>query len=216
MTGRRRRALACLLLAAGAPAFAAPTVDLEVGVHSAYIDSRSFNERVSDRPVVQATASVELGRGFYVEPYAYSGFRRPFADAGAEYGMEGGWAGNLVAGYQVNAALGRWANYAGEGLGAGDWFARVGLTRGAFEASATMLRGDTGGLLLNARHEFRLAQRVRVTPSGAYASSGRALTPGVELFHGLGGHWALAVRAVAPERGQRRTVHGSLGIVWTR
>ncbi len=184
-------------------------------VHSSYIAVDTFNDRFSDEPVAQFSLIVDLGQGFYAEPYVYTGFRRPFGDEGSEYGGEAGWEGDVAPGWTLNVAAGRWANYGGEGFGAGDWFGRAGVSRGDLRVSTSYLVGASDTLLLNAEYELRPTEALTVTPKIAYVAADDAWNLGLEVGYELTPGISLNLRAVAPQRPEGREVYGSAGLVWS-
>jgi len=208
LLGATASALAC-------PPASAQAVEGELTLHSSYLDIDSFNDRFSANPVAQLTIAIDAGGGFYVEPYLYTGFDRPFGDASSEYGVEMGWEGEIAAVLTANVATGRWANYQGGGMNAGDWFGRIGLRHADFSLSASILQGDSNTILLNAEYELHPAAAVTITPSVAYVTADRAFNPGAELTYRLGPALALAVGVVAPQRAGGREVYGSVGLIWS-
>lgn len=189
---------------AASPA-SAQTVDVELG--SAYLEPSTFVDVFSERPFARVTTAFDLGESGYVEAYASSGFDRPFRDDGSELGLEFGRDWTLADDIGLNVAAGRWANYAGEGLEAGDWFGRIGLSRGGLQTSVALLAGDSDTVALNAAYEWVLSDRLSLLPSIGYLTEDQTLNFGlvgtVRLTDALG----LAVTAVAPESdlGDRET-----------
>lgn len=200
-----------------APGASAQSVDLELS--SAYLEPSTFVGVFSERPMARVTGAFDLGDAGYVEAYASSGFDRPFRDEGSEIGLEvgGEWVvgGDLV----LNLAAGRWANYAGQGLEAGDWFGRVGLSHGPIQASASVLQGDSDTIALNASYEWALTEHVSLLPTIGYLTADEALNFGIVGTINLTDQWGLAITAVAPDSdaGDRETyVAASLIYHWER
>lgn len=212
-TSRRVAAVLPLLLPWGAAT--AQEVEGEIGLHSAYIDVESFNDRFSDEPMVEFVLLIDAGRGFYVEPYVASGFDRPLRDMSSEFGFEAGWSGSVGSGLDLNVAAGRWANYQGAGLDDGDWFGRIGVSRDGLAASVSLLRGASDTILLNAGYEMRVGSRATLTPSVAYVTADNTLNLGAELRYELSTTVAVSGRAAAPETEEGREVYGSFGIIFS-
>jgi hypothetical protein len=187
----------------------------EAAIHSSYIDIGAFNERFSAEPVIQLTIAVELGEGFYVEPYLYTGMSAPFADESSEYGVEFGWEGSIAPGMTGNLAAGRWANYAGQGFRNGDWFGRAGIKIRDLNLSATVVSGVTGTLLLNAEYRMRPVSSITMIPSLAYVTADAAFNPGIELMYAIAPQLGATVRLAAPSRPEGREVFGSIGLSWS-
>lgn len=200
-----------------APEASAQSVDLELS--SAYLEPSTFVDVFSERPMARVTGALELGDTGYVEAYASSGFDQPFQDEGSEFGVEVGREWDLTEETSLNLAAGRWANYAGQGLEAGDWFGRVGLSRGGFQASASLLAGDSDTVALNAGYEWVLSDRVRLLPTVGYMTANETLNFSLVGSLRLTEDWGLAVTAVAPESdtGERET-YVSLSVIlhWQR
>ena len=189
----------------------AQTIHGDVSFQSSYIDLKSFNDRFSPDPVIQFTGTLELGRGLYVEPYVYTGFHRPFRDQSSEYGAEIGWEADIGHGFEANFAAGRWANYQGMGLHEGDWFGRVGVSRGDLDVSASLLRGVDDTVLLNAEYSLKPTTSLRVTPKIAYLTAGSTLNLGVEVSYEIAPHFFLQARMVAPTVPENDHLYGSIG-----
>jgi len=214
------RAVAVVLTSLGAWSLAgleasAQTFDVELS--TTYLEPSTFVDVFSERPMARVTGAFDLGDGGYVEAYASSGFDRPFRDEGSEFGLEVGGEWALSAETNLNVAAGRWMNYAGQGLEAGDWFGRIGLSQGGLQVSASLLAGDSDTVALNAAYEWALSDRITLAPTVGYLTADETLNFGLVGTVWVTDHWGLAVTAVAPDSdtGERETfVSASLLFHW--
>jgi hypothetical protein len=117
------RPISFLLVAAFVGAFAPLSVqaqDVNVSLASRYIDMNTFNDVFSDAPALQIDGSYDLNSHLYVSAYVYTGFSKPLVDDSSEYGFEVGGKWELSQKATLNLSTGRYADYQGQGFGAGD------------------------------------------------------------------------------------------------
>lgn len=193
----------------------APAQSLEAELSTAYLDSDTFLDRFSDRPMFRLTGVVDVGENGYLEAYGSTGLDAPFRDDSSEYGFELGGEWEIGGDTSLNLAGGRWMNYAGAGPEAGDWFGRVGVSHGAFYVSASLLVGDSDTAVLNASYDLALSERVTLTPAFGYITATDTLNYGVVGEIRATEHLFLSLSAVAPmtEDGGRE-FHVSGSLIW--
>ena len=209
-------AIAASFAAFGVGAQSVLAQEFTVTLGSSYIDTATFNDRFSDEPVVQVSATFDLGDGFYAEPYASSGFKSPFNDASSEYGLEIGWEGDLAEDVTLNVAAGRWANYGGAGFDEGDWFLKVGVTHGNLTVAVSALQGASDTAILHVAYELPVNDRLSLTPSAAFSTRDGTVNPGVAASYRLTDAFSLNAMVVVPERpGGSRQVYAGVSIAWT-
>lgn len=194
---------------------AAQTVSWELGIHSRYVDNEAFNDSFSDKPMVKLDLLIESDDGVYLDGYVYSGSKDPMNDAGSEYGLEAGktWSLNDVA--TVTVAGGRYANYAGGGFSAGDWYAYADVAWRGLTISVSGLSGDTDSALLGLDYRLPLDGRLSIDVGVKYLTAYKALNPAITASCQLSERFAIQATAVAPDREDGRKVFASLGLVWS-
>lgn len=193
----------------------APAQSIEAELSTAYLDTDTFLDRFSDRPMFRLTGTVDIGANGYLEAYGATGFDEPLQDSSSEYGFELGGEWEIAGETSLNLAGGRWTNYAGGGLEAGDWFGRVGVSHGDFYASASVLAGDSDTAVLNASYDFALSDQVSLVPTIGYITATDTLNYGLVGEVSATEHLFLSLSAVAPmteDGGRDFYVSGSL--IW--
>jgi hypothetical protein len=129
--------------------------------------------------------------------------------------VEVGWDQEIWREWTFSVAGGRWGNYRGKGFHAGDWFGRVGVNNANLRLSASLLRGESDTVLLDAGYELHPAPALAILATIAYDTGERTINPGVELTYELTSSLALTTRVVAPQGTERRRIHASFGITWS-
>lgn len=211
LLGYALAATAMVILTAGAAH--AQAFEGEIEVSTSYIDVKSFNLEISDRPVVKFTGLADFGSGMYAEAYAYSGFDKPFGDPGSEVGAEIGWEGEIGSGVNINVAAGRWANYQGAGLDTGDWFVRLGGSYENLSIEASVLSGESDTVILRGQYEAAVTERLTIRPSVAYLTAYGELNPGIEADYNLGHGFSARLTAVYAETDDGRDLSAAAGLV---
>lgn len=184
-----------------AEASAESPLDLSVSLESRYLDTKTFNDVFSDSPSLQVEATYSITPQVYVSAYAYTGFKKPFADASSEYGFEAGYERDVGGGATVSFAAGRYANYEGQGFGSGDWYVKAGIQYGHLNASVSALSGDTDSVLLNVSYDLPVGKRLTVSPSiAAFTRDGR-INPALAADCRISDHLSLGARFALPDDG---------------
>lgn len=192
--------------------------ELEIGVASSYIDTATFNQRFSGNPVVQMTATFDLGANFYFEPYIYLDPEDLLEGESSEYGFEVGTSYESDNCFALEGAFGRWSNYNGLGADVGDWFARVGVSCGGASLAVVNLWGDTNETVAHAGYDIELGS-LTATPSLAYLFDAETVNPGLTLSYSLSDNISLSGQLIYPEVEDdfgkiERELQGSIGISW--
>jgi hypothetical protein len=204
------RPISFLLVAAFVGAFAPLSVqaqDVNVSLASRYIDMNTFNDVFSDAPALQIDGSYDLNSHLYVSAYVYTGFSKPLVDDSSEYGFEVGGKWELSQKATLNLSTGRYADYQGQGFGAGDWYAKAGMTYGRASVSVSVLHGVTNTLLINSSYELPVTNRLTVTPSIAYFTAQNKLNPGFSVNYQFTEKLSVGGKFVFPKNddtGERR------------
>lgn len=170
--------------------------EASVTLASRYIDT--FNTAIGNEPSLQVEASYSFNKHVYVSAYAYTGFTKPFADKSSEYGFEAGGQWELGKA-TVTLAAGRYADYEGQGFGAGDWYVKAGVTYKRVSASVSALKGENKTVLLNVSYELPITKRLTVTPSLVYLTAERKLNPALTASYDLTEHLSIGAKFVLPK-----------------
>lgn len=187
----------------------------EVELATDYIETSTFVDHLSDAPMLRAVVSTDFAANGYVEAYVSTGFEDPFRDDSSEVGIEVGGDWEFSADRSLNLAVGRWANYAGAGLDAGDWFARIGVSQGGFSTSASWLAGDSDTVVLNADYAIEATDHLTIRPVVAYFTATDSVNVGVAAEFDLTERLALSVSIVAPDgENEEREPRLAASLVW--
>lgn len=186
-----------------------------VAVGSGYHFLELFNERFSSEPFVEAYASKPLGGGAYVSAYVSTGLSSPLGDEPSNYGFEAGKTWRLSPRAEVTVAVGRFANYYGEGFGRGDWYARADLRAGPTTLSVGAFVGATDSVIVGAAHDIAVGDRLTVTPSVAFVTATGDLNPSVSASYRLTDDLALGASVVGVNEEGERGVFGAVTLTWS-
>lgn len=205
-------AAACSL--AASPALA-QTVSGEVGVYSRYIDAEKFNDVFGNKPMAKLDLLVEhdidADTRVFANGYMYSGTENPLSDESSEYGFEIGGTQEVDDSSSVTFAAGRYANYAGEGFDAGDWYLRGAVTRDAATFSVDAYSGETDSVALGVSFELPVAERLTAVPGVKYFTAYGAVNPALTVWYDVSETAWFELTVVAPDRDGRRPVFASIG-----
>jgi hypothetical protein len=156
-----------------------------------------FNELISDEPLGKVTVLAEFG-DMYVEAYFNGGLDRPLDGDGTEAGILFGTE-REVGGITARAAIGRYDNYAGQGIGEGDWIVSLGAEHQGFSIDAIAFIGASDTVAVRTAYEAQITDRVTLTASAVWLTAYGAINPGFAAEYALNDRVSARFSVIYPE-----------------